>query len=75
MTIEDKTDEDFFVYKGIQQTVKGRVVNLFLEKLEVQDTSGESSDMNESENLDELFYFLYKTRSTTSCDRTTKIFD
>ena len=66
MTIEDNTDEDFFVYKGIQQTVKGRVVNLFLEKLEVQDTYGESSNMNESENLDKLFYFLYKTRSTTS---------
>ena len=44
MTIEDQNDEDFLVYKGIQRTVKAKVVNLLQQKLEAQDASDESSD-------------------------------
>ena len=39
----------------------------------MQDASEESSDMNESEHLDELFDFLFKTNNNTCLDRVTKI--
>ena len=49
----------------MQLTLKTKVVNLLQEKLEVQDASNESSDMNKSENLKKLFDFLYKTSNNT----------
>ena len=55
MTIEDENDEDSFVYKGMQQTVKAKVVNLLREKLEAQeqqDVSYGGSDMDENEHSD-----------------------
>ena len=39
MTIEDWIDDDYFGYKGMQQTVKTKVVNLLQSKLEVQNSS------------------------------------
>ena len=44
----------------MQQTVKAKVINLLLEKLEAQDAFNESSDLNESKHSKELFDFLYK---------------
>ena len=49
----------------MQQTLKAKVTNLLEEKLEAQDASDESNDMNESEHSDELFDFLLKTRINT----------
>ena len=57
-----------FVYKGIHQTVKAKVVNLLQERLEAQNAFDESSDMHESEDLDELFDFLCKTSNCTCRD-------
>ena len=48
MTIEDENEEDYFVYKEMQQTVKAKVVNQLQKKLETQNASDESSDMNGS---------------------------
>ena len=53
--------KNFFVYRGTQQTVKTKVVNLLKEKL--KRLSDNSNDMNESEVSDKLFDFLYKTNS------------
>ena len=58
----------------MQQTYKAKVTNLLEEKLEAQDASDESSDMNESEHSEELFDFLLKTSIHTCRDRATKIF-
>ena len=49
----------------MQQPVKAQVVKLLQEKLEMQDTSDESNDMNESEHLGELFNFLCKPSNNT----------
>ena len=57
-----------FVDKEMQQTVQAKVVYSLKEKLEAQDSSNESSDMNESELLDEFFDFLYKTSNNTCRD-------
>ena len=58
----------------MQQTFKDKVLNLLQEKLEAQDGSDESSDMNESEHSGELFDFLNKANNNTCRDRATKIF-
>ena len=78
MTIEDGNDEDSFVYKGMQQTVKAKVVNLLREKLEAQeqqDVSDGGSDMDENEHSDELFDFLFKGSNDTCRDSAVKIFE
>ena len=78
MTIEDENDEDSFVYKGMQQTVKAKVVNLLREKLEAQeqqDVSDGGSDMDENEHSDELFGFLFKGSNETCRDSAVKIFE
>ena len=78
MTIEDENDEDSFVYKGMQQTGKAKVVNLLREKLEAQeqqDVSDEGSDMDENEHSDELFDFLFKGSNETCRDSAVKIFE
>ena len=78
MTIEDENDEDSFIYKGMQQTVKAKVVNLLREKLEAQeqqDVSDGGSDMDENEHSDELFDFLFKGSNETCRDSAVKIFD
>ena len=48
----------------MQQTFKATVTNLLLAKLEAQDASDESSDMNESKHLDELLIFCTKQTMT-----------
>ena len=48
------------MYKRMQQMVKAKIVNLLQKKLEAQDASDDSSDMNESEHLDKLFVFYSK---------------
>ena len=58
----------------MQQTLNAKVSNLLQEKLEAQDASDESSDMNERKPSDELFDFLHKTSINTCRDRATKIF-
>ena len=55
MTIEEKNDETL-VYEEMQQTVKAKV-NVLQEKLEAQDTSDESSDMNIRAN-----FLIYNTK-------------
>ena len=78
MTIEDENDEDSFVYKGMQQTVKAKVVNLLREKLEAQeqqDVSDGGSDMDENEHSDILFDFLFKGSNDTCRDSAVKIFE
>ena len=72
--IENENDEDSIGHKGMQQTVKAKVVNLLKEKLETQDVSNESSDMNGSEHSYELFCFLHKTRNNFCRNSATKIF-
>ena len=52
------------MYKGMQQMVKANIVNLLQKKLEAQDASVDSSDMNESEHLDKLFVFYTKQALT-----------
>ena len=78
MTIEDENDEDSFVYKGMQQTVKAKVVNLLREKLEAQeqqDVSDGGSDIDENEHSDKLFNFLFKGSNETCRDSAVKIFE
>ena len=78
MTIEDENVEDTFVYKGMQQTVKAKVVDLLREMLEVQerqDASDGGSDMNDNEHSDELFDFLFKTSNDTCRDSAKNIFE
>ena len=79
MTIEDENDEDSFVYKGMQQTVKAKkVVKLLREKLEAQeqqDVSDGGSDMDENEHSDKLFDFLFKCSNDTCRDSAVKIFE
>ena len=58
----------------MQQTFKAKVTNLLQEKLEGQDASDESSDMNESEHLDELFDFSPKRSNSTCRDSAIKFF-
>ena len=58
----------------MQQTFKAKVTNLLQEKLEAQDASDESCDMNESQHSDELFDFLRKTCNNTCRDSATKSF-
>ena len=55
--------------------VKAKVVNFLEEKQKEQGASEKSSAMNESEHLDELLDFLYKTISNTCRDLATKIFE
>ena len=77
-TIEDENDEDSFVYKGMQQTVKAKVVNLLREKLEAQeqqDVSDGGSDMDENNHSDKLFDFLFKGSNDTCRDSAVKIFE
>ena len=78
MTIEDENDKDSFVNKGMQQTVKAKVVNLLREKLEAQeqqDVSDGGSDMDENEHSDKLFDFLFKGSNDTCRDSAVKIFE
>ena len=78
MTIEDENDEDSFVYKGMQQTAKAKVVNLLREKLEAQkqqDVSDGGSDMDENEHSDERFDFLFKGSNDTFRYSTVKILE
>ena len=53
---------------------QAKVTNLLPEKLEGQDASDESSNMNKSEHLDKLFDFLHKTNINTCRDSTAKVF-
>ena len=62
------------MYKGVQKTFNAKVTNLLQEKLEAQDASDESSNMNESKPSDEVFDFLHKTSVNTCRDSATKIF-
>ena len=78
MTIEDENDEDSFVYKGMQQTVKAKVVNLLREKLEAQEQQNVSdggSDMDENKHSDKLFDLLFKGSNDTCRDSAVKIFE
>ena len=59
----------------MQQTFKAKVTNSLHEKLEAQDASDKSSNMNESEHSDELFDFLHKTSNNTCRDSATKFFE
>ena len=58
----------------MQQTFEAKVTKLLQEKLEAQDASDESDDMDKSKHSDELFDFLHKTSNNTCRDSTTKIF-
>ena len=78
MTIED---ENCFVYKGMQKTVKAKMVNLLrecrekLEAQEQQDVSDGGNDMDENEHSDELFDFLCRGSNDTCRDSAVKIFE
>ena len=44
--IKDENNKDSFLYKGMHQMIKVKVVILSQEKLEVQDASDVSSNIN-----------------------------
>ena len=56
----------------MQQTVKATVANLLLEKWEAQGASNEDNNLTESEHLDKIFDFLYKT-SNNPCRNSARI--